>query len=97
MNSAILTQKLSRLFGRAVALDSVDLAVPEGSIYALVGANGAGKTTLIKLLMHIHRPTGGSAEVLGMNAQQLAGKAFQRWLCLREPGIARPVAGTRLL
>lgn len=77
MNSAILTQKLSRRFGGTLALDSVDLSVPEGSIYALVGANGAGKTTLIKLLMHIHRPTGGNAQVLGMDTQQLAGKAFQ--------------------
>lgn len=77
MNSAILTQNLSRRFGGTLALDSVDLSVPEGSIYALVGANGAGKTTLIKLLMHIHRPTAGNAQVLGMDTQQLAGKAFQ--------------------
>jgi ABC-2 type transport system ATP-binding protein len=48
MNTAILTAGLTRRFGRTVALDSVDLAVPEGAIYALVGANGAGKTTMIK-------------------------------------------------
>ena len=78
MNSAILTARLSRRFGRTVALDAVDLAVPEGAIYALVGANGAGKTTLIKLLMNILRPTSGRADVLGAGSTSLAGKAFIR-------------------
>jgi ABC-2 type transport system ATP-binding protein len=59
-------------------VDQVNLAVPEGAIYALVGANGAGKTTLIKLLMNMIRPTAGGAEVLGMDTGALAGKAFER-------------------
>jgi ABC-2 type transport system ATP-binding protein len=55
MNPTIRTESISKRFGRTVAVDSISLAVPEGSIYALVGANGAGKTTLIKLLMNILR------------------------------------------
>src|ERR1017187_1511293 len=78
MNPAILTAGLSRKFGRTVALNGVDLAVPEGAIYALVGANGAGKTTLIKLLMNILRPTAGGSEVLGIDSGKLAGAAFTR-------------------
>jgi ABC-2 type transport system ATP-binding protein len=78
MTPAILTEKLSRRFGRNVALNDVDLAVPQGAIYALVGANGAGKTTMIKLLMRIYRPTGGRAQVLGIDSQHLAGKAFRK-------------------
>jgi ABC-2 type transport system ATP-binding protein len=78
MNSAILTQSLSKSFGQTIAVDHLDLAVPEGAIYALVGANGAGKTTLIKLLMNIFRSTSGSAQVLGMSSRSLAGKAFNR-------------------
>jgi len=78
MNAPISTQSLSKKFGRTVAVDNISMAVPEGSIYALVGANGAGKTTLIKLLMNILRPNAGSAEVLGINASQLAGAAFNR-------------------
>jgi ABC-2 type transport system ATP-binding protein len=78
MNPAILTAGLSRRFGRALALDGVDLAVPEGAIYALVGANGAGKTTMIKLLMNILRPSSGRADVLGEASTSLAGKAFIR-------------------
>jgi ABC-2 type transport system ATP-binding protein len=74
----IRTQSLTKRFGRTLAVDNIGLAVPEGSIYALVGANGAGKTTLIKLLMNILRPNAGSAEVLGIESSKLTGGAFSR-------------------
>jgi ABC-2 type transport system ATP-binding protein len=78
MNMAIRTENLKKHFGRTAALDGVNLAVPEGAIYALVGPNGAGKTTLIKLLMNIFRPTTGRADVLGENSRRLAGRKFNR-------------------
>lgn len=78
MNAPIETFGIEKRFGRTAALISVDLAVPEGAIYALVGANGAGKTTLIKLLMNIFRPTAGRARVLGQDSLRLEGKAFTR-------------------
>jgi ABC-2 type transport system ATP-binding protein len=78
MNPAIQTQSLSKSFGKTIAVDRLDLVVPEGAIYALVGANGAGKTTLIKLLMNIIRPTAGSAQVLGIDSHAISGKAFNR-------------------
>ena len=78
MIDPIRTRNLTRRFGRTVAVDGVDLAVPEGATYALVGANGAGKTTLIKLLMNILRPSTGRSEVLGIDSSKLAGAAFER-------------------
>jgi ABC-2 type transport system ATP-binding protein len=78
MKLAIRTEKLSRRFGKTVAVDRVDLEVPEGAIYALVGANGAGKTTIIKMLLNIFRPSEGNAEVLGVDSERLAGKGFTR-------------------
>lgn len=78
MNPTIQTQSVTKRFGRTLAVDSISLAVPEGSIYALVGANGAGKTTLIKLLMNILRPSGGRSEVLGIDSHQLSGECFNR-------------------
>ena len=78
MTPVIRTQNLSRRFGRIMALDDVALEVPAGAIYALVGPNGAGKTTLIKVLMNIVKPTGGSAQVLGLDSRRIAGKAFHR-------------------
>lgn len=74
--AVIRTEGLTKRFGKTEALSGVGLKVPEGAIYALVGANGAGKTTLIKLLMNILRPSEGSARVLGIDAQSLRGKAL---------------------
>jgi ABC-2 type transport system ATP-binding protein len=78
MNDTIRTENLSKRFRSTSALNEATLAVPEGAIYALVGANGAGKTTLIKLLMNIFRPTSGRARVMGIESRHLAGKDFQR-------------------
>ena len=68
IRSVIETDGLSKKFGKTEALTGVGIEVPEGAIYALVGANGAGKTTLIKLLMNILRPSAGSARVLGIDS-----------------------------
>lgn len=78
MNLAIRTERLSRIFGKTLAVDAVDLSVSTGSIYALVGANGAGKTTMIKMLMNIFNPSEGRAEVLGIDSRRLGGHAFSR-------------------
>jgi len=78
MSTSVRTEELTKRFGRTEALDGVTFDVPEGSIYALVGANGAGKTTLIKLLMNILRPTAGRAEVLGLACGRVAGRALNR-------------------
>lgn len=78
MSAAIETRGLTKRFGRTTAVNAVQLTVPEGAIYALLGANGAGKTTLIKMLMNIFAPSGGSATVLGMDTQRLRGKALDR-------------------
>lgn len=50
---------------RKAALLGLDLQVKEGEIFGLLGPNGAGKTTTIKILMGIHFPTRGSAQILG--------------------------------
>ena len=78
INPTIQMQGLAKSFGRTEVLRGIDLAVPEGAIYALVGANGAGKTTMIKLLMNIFLPTAGRAQVLGIDSRKLAGKDFER-------------------
>ena len=78
MNPTIQIENLTKRFGNTEVLRGIDLAVPEGAIYALVGANGAGKTTMIKLMMNILRPTGGSGLVLGVDCGEVAGQVFQR-------------------
>lgn len=77
-DSPIQCSQLSKKYRRAFALDQVDLAVPEGSIYALIGPNGAGKTTLIKTLVNILRPTSGASSILGINSSRLSPKEFAK-------------------
>jgi ABC-2 type transport system ATP-binding protein len=66
-HEAVTTRALSKRFGRVTALDGVDLRVPDGAVFVLVGANGAGKSTLFKLLMNLERPDAGTASVFGMD------------------------------
>jgi len=76
---------LSKRYGATVALESVDLAVPEGSVYGLVGPNGAGKTTLLGILSGLRRPTGGSVEVSATRVGVLPDTPrFDTWLTARE-------------
>ena len=58
---------LSRRFGRNVALDGVDLVVPRGVVFGVVGENGAGKTTLIKHLLGLLKAEAGSVRVFGLD------------------------------
>jgi ABC-2 type transport system ATP-binding protein len=78
MSSTIQMQGLVKRFGRTEVLRGIDLEVPEGAIYALMGTNGAGKTTMIKVLMNILRGDGGEARVLGIPSSELAGDGFNR-------------------
>ncbi len=75
---AIETHGLSRTFGSLDAVRSLDLQVPAGSIFALIGPNAAGKTTTIKMLMNLVRPTAGSASVLGVPPRSLSATEWQR-------------------
>jgi ABC-2 type transport system ATP-binding protein len=62
---AIHTRALSRHFGAAAVVDSLDLDVERGRIFGFLGPNGAGKTTTIRMLTGILRPTGGEGRVVG--------------------------------
>ena len=67
----IETRALSKRYGRKLALDHLDLAIPRGRIHAIVGANGAGKSTLFRILMGFMPPTAGEARILGKDSQSL--------------------------
>ncbi len=64
----IETHELTKRYPGVTALDALSVAIEPG-IVGLVGANGAGKSTLLKILLGLLEPTGGSAEVLGMDTR----------------------------
>lgn len=65
MDYILETRSLSKHYGHFKALDGMDMHVPKGAIYGLVGKNGAGKTTLIRLICGLQEPSAGSFTLYG--------------------------------
>ena len=72
----IIAEKLTKKFGKFVAVSDITVSVKKGEIFGLLGPNGAGKTTTFKMLCGLLRPTGGSAIVNDVDL-------------LKAPGVAR--------
>jgi ABC-2 type transport system ATP-binding protein len=62
---AVETRQLSLKFGNKLAVDSLNLHIPRGSIYGFLGPNGSGKSTSIRMLTGLLKPSAGTATVLG--------------------------------
>ena len=90
MNYAIETNGLSKSYGPVHAVNSVDLRVKPGEIYAFIGLNGAGKTTTIRALLGMIRPSAGSVKVLGQTVGPYGRGPWQRVGHLVESPAAYP-------
>ncbi len=66
-DNAVSVSKLSRHFGKFIAVDEISFEVNKGEIFGFLGANGAGKTTAIKMLCGLLKPTSGDATVAGFS------------------------------
>ena len=75
---AIATRGLVKRYGSVDAVNGLNLSVPKGAVYALVGRNGSGKTTTIRMLLDLARPDAGTARVLGMDAHADRVKVLER-------------------
>lgn len=69
MNPLLVADAVSKSFGDFTALNSLSIAVPQGSIFGLLGPNGAGKTTLIRIINQITMPDTGSIQLAGAPLQ----------------------------
>ena len=73
----VATAGLRKVFGRLVAVDSLDLTVDRGTVFGLLGSNGCGKTTTIRMLCGLLIPSGGKAGVIGLDVAT-QGEAIRR-------------------
>src|SRR5699024_2813774 len=67
MTATIQAHGLVKTYGRARALDGLDLSAEQGTVLALLGPNGAGKTTAVRVLTTLVKPDEGSAELAGID------------------------------
>ena len=93
--SAVEASGLHKRLGGKPVLDGLDLSVPPGAVFGLLGRNGAGKTTLYTLLLGLARPDRGRAAVLGENLATVPaarrrvgyvaeGEIFPGWVALAD-------------
>jgi len=65
MAAIVETRELTRRYGKTLALDHLNLEIPQGAIFGFIGPNGAGKTTTMRILTTLLAPTSGEAWVAG--------------------------------
>lgn len=94
--AAIEANQVSFSYGGISALRDLDLDVPDGALYAMLGPNGSGKTTLLQILMGLRRARSGRAAVLGVDSRRLSmkdraqiayvaeGQSLPSWMRLEE-------------
>ena len=78
----LLLDGVRKTFGRAVAVERMDLAVRPGELYALLGPNGAGKTTTLRMIAGLIRPDAGQIRIFGVDAlaDPIAARRITAWL-----------------
>lgn len=98
MEFAIQADKLSKNFGRTLALKEATFSVKENEIYGLIGHNGAGKTTALRILSTLISPTSGTGIVYGYNVATQAEKVREILSYLpEEAGAYQQLSGLEFL
>src|SRR5688572_16281143 len=68
----VQAHELTKKFGDEVAVDSLTMRVPRGTIFGFIGPSGCGKTTTVRMLTGVHKPTSGEVTVLGKDPYQFS-------------------------
>jgi multiple sugar transport system ATP-binding protein len=68
MTSAIVARGISKAFGDVQALDELNLDIPEGAFFVLLGPSGAGKTTTLRVIAGLEKPDNGTVHLTGIDA-----------------------------
>ena len=94
----IVTEGLTKTYGRARGIQDLDLTVAPGTIFGFLGPNGAGKTTTLRVLLDFLRPSRGTAQVLGLDSRRDRVEIHRRTGYLPgEPGLYDRITARELL
>lgn len=94
-NPAVEVSGLTRRFRRVLAVNDVNLTIPSGGVYGLLGPNGSGKTTLLSMLAGFLTPTAGDIKLLGQSGTAGLGQARSRVGAMIERPIFWPYMSCR--
>jgi sulfate transport system ATP-binding protein len=95
---AIAVRRVTKRFGSYVALDGVSLAIPSGSLMAILGPSGSGKSTLLRVIAGLEEPDEGDVAILGKDATGLppqkrgVGFVFQHYAAFKHMTVRNNVA-----
>ena len=95
---AIAVRRVTKRFGSFVALDKVSLAIPQGSLMALLGPSGSGKSTLLRVIAGLEQPDEGDVAILGEDATGLppqkrgVGFVFQHYAAFKHMTVRDNIA-----
>lgn len=79
MNDYVIeTKELTKKYGKRSCVDRLNIHVPQGKIYGLLGRNGAGKSTTMKMLLNLVKPTSGQITLFGSDYQSTPLKTYRR-------------------
>ncbi len=95
--AAVEITDATKSFGETVAVNSLSLQVPEGSIYGFIGPNGSGKTTTLRMIMRILHPDRGRIHVLGEDVTESAAASERVGYLPEERGLYRKMVVKDLL
>ena len=70
MDSIIVTEGLTKYYGKAPGILDLNLEVEAGEVFGFLGPNGAGKSTTIRTLLDLLHPTSGSATIMGLDSHR---------------------------
>ncbi|QVK18625.1 ABC transporter ATP-binding protein [Mycoplasmatota bacterium] len=76
MEYIIETKNLTKQYGTSTVVDNINIHVPKGKVYCLLGRNGAGKTTAMKMMLKLVQPTGGTIRLFGTDYRENSSKLF---------------------
>ena len=78
MSEAVWVQGLTKSYNGKTVVDHLDLSVPRGTVFGLLGANGAGKSTTIECILGTKQPDAGTVRLLGQSPNKRRSALFQR-------------------